>query len=98
MLRLVAESDVVLSNFAPGALDRAGLCYDRLRAANERIIVLEMPAYGNSGPMSRATAVGITMEMASGMASLTGYASAAPSAPGRVIWTRSAPTTRPLPS
>ncbi len=78
MQRLVGEADVVLSNFAPGALDRAGLGYDRLRAVNGRVIVVEMPAYGNSGPMSRAAAVGITMEMASGMASLTGYAGGEP--------------------
>ena len=71
--RLAAGSDIVLSNFGPGALDRMGIGYAALSALAPAIIVVEMPAYGASGPMHRATAVGITMELASGMASLIGY-------------------------
>ena len=75
---LLRESDVLVANFAPGALERAGLGELRLRDLNPRLIVVEMPAYGNAGPTSRAGAVGLTMEMASGMASLTGYPDGAP--------------------
>lgn len=71
--RLASRSDVVLSNFGPGALDRMGIGYAALSALAPAIVVVEMPAYGASGPTHRATAVGITMELASGMASLIGY-------------------------
>ena len=82
MRDLLARMDVLLCNFAPGALDRAGLGFAGLQAANEQLVVVEMPAYGNEGPSSRAGAVGMTMEMASGMAGLTGYADGPPACTG----------------
>ena len=36
--RVIAESDVLLENFGPGALDRLGLGYAALRAINPRLI------------------------------------------------------------
>jgi crotonobetainyl-CoA:carnitine CoA-transferase CaiB-like acyl-CoA transferase len=81
-LLLAEKTDVVLSNFTPGALDRLGFGYAVLRAINPRIIVAEMPAYGNDGPRRAAPAVGATMEMASGMASLIGYPDGRPTTTG----------------
>jgi crotonobetainyl-CoA:carnitine CoA-transferase CaiB-like acyl-CoA transferase len=91
-LDLVRGSDVVLSNFTPGVLDRLGLDFAALSRINPRIIVAEMPAYGSTGPRRDAPAVGATMEMACGMASLTGYAVGGRPPPARTIWTRSAAT------
>lgn len=71
--RVALQCDVILTNFTPGTLDRLGLGHAELSALNPRIIVCEMPAYGLTGPDSGALAVGATMEMASGMASLIGY-------------------------
>ena len=81
-LDLAARSDVILSNFTPGSLARAGLGYVEARARNPRIVYVEMPAYGSSGPKRAAPAVGGTMEMASGMASLIGYAGGKPTTTG----------------
>src|SRR4051812_21598666 len=36
--RLIAESDVLLENFGPGALDRLGLGYDKLSQLNPKLI------------------------------------------------------------
>jgi crotonobetainyl-CoA:carnitine CoA-transferase CaiB-like acyl-CoA transferase len=72
----------VLTNFTPGTLDKLGLGFASLRAANPRIILAEMPAYGGSGPRRGAPAVGATMEMASGMAGLIGYAGGRPTTTG----------------
>ena len=73
LLRLLAETDVLVSNFTPGTLDRLGCGYAALSRTHPGIIVAEMPAYGNAGPMAANTALGPTMEMATGMASLIGY-------------------------
>ena len=40
--RLIRECDVLVENFAPGALDRMGLTWDALQAANPRLIVLRI--------------------------------------------------------
>lgn len=76
--RIARQCDVILTNFTPGTIDRLGLGHAELSAEHPRIIVCEMPAYGLSGPDSGALAVGATMELASGMASLIGYADGAP--------------------
>ena len=54
--------DVIVSNFTPGTLARMGLSYETLSQENPGVIVVEMPAYGVSGPMSKLTALGPSME------------------------------------
>ena len=46
--RLVANSDVLLDNWGPGAFRRLGLGYDRLRAINPRLIYAEITGYGDA--------------------------------------------------
>jgi crotonobetainyl-CoA:carnitine CoA-transferase CaiB-like acyl-CoA transferase len=82
MLRLMAKSDVVLCNFTAGTLARMGFGHDVLKALNPAIIVAEMPAFGASGPMSHATAIGPSMEMAAGMAGMIGYPGGKPTTTG----------------
>lgn len=82
VLKLVAISDVVISNFTPGALARLGLGYEALRAARPDIVVVEMPGFGNTGPMARYGALGPTMEMATGMAAMVGYPGGPPTTTG----------------
>ena len=49
--RMVAESDVLLDNWGPGALRRLGLGYERLREINPRIIYASLTGYGDpDGP------------------------------------------------
>ena len=48
--RLVAKSDVVVNNYRPGTTERFNLGYEVLREVNPRIIVLNMPGYGSTGP------------------------------------------------
>ncbi|TDC91761.1 CoA transferase [Actinomadura sp. 7K507] len=73
LLRLAVLSDVLVANFTPGVLDRLGIGYEDLAALNDQIIVVEMPAFGSTGPMSTHQGMGKTMEAACGMAALIGY-------------------------
>lgn len=76
--RLAVGSDVVLANFSPHALKRLGLGYDTLSRENPGLVMVEMPAFGNSGPWSAHVGMGKTMEAAAGHASLIGYGDGEP--------------------
>ena len=58
VLRLVAESDVVIDNWRAGVMDRMGLGYDELRAVKPDIIVVQMPGLGLTGPSHHFTTYG----------------------------------------
>ncbi|RAY15609.1 hypothetical protein DPM19_07390 [Actinomadura craniellae] len=75
---LVRRSDVVLANFTPGVLDRLGIGRRDLARVNDRVIVVEMPAFGPGGPSSSHQGMGKTMEPAAGMTSLMGYPDGTP--------------------
>jgi alpha-methylacyl-CoA racemase len=49
-LRAVREADVVLESFRPGVLDRLGVGYEALRAANPGIVYCAITGYGQDGP------------------------------------------------
>jgi crotonobetainyl-CoA:carnitine CoA-transferase CaiB-like acyl-CoA transferase len=80
--RLLAKSDVLMTNFTPGMLARLDLNEAALRALRPDMVMAEMPAFGNAGPLSHGTALGPTMEMASGMGGMIGYPGGPPTATG----------------
>ncbi|MEZ5764343.1 MAG: CoA transferase [Xanthobacteraceae bacterium] len=84
MHRLAATADVVICNFTAGTLARMGVGYETLKKLKNDIIVVEMPGFGNSGPLSKATANGATMEMAAGMCAMIGYPGGPPTTTGQV--------------
>ena len=79
---LIALSDVLICNFRPGMLERLGLSYADLSPSHPGIIVIEMPAYGLSGPDASFSALGPTMEMATGMSVMIGYPGGKPTVTG----------------
>jgi crotonobetainyl-CoA:carnitine CoA-transferase CaiB-like acyl-CoA transferase len=50
ILKLVADADLVVENFSPGAMDRLGLGFDRLVEVNNQIVMVSSSAAGQSGP------------------------------------------------
>ncbi|MDP6873347.1 MAG: CoA transferase, partial [Alphaproteobacteria bacterium] len=50
LIELAREADILLENFAPGALDRLGIGASVLQAANPRLIYASSTGYGLSGP------------------------------------------------
>ncbi len=79
-LRLVATADVVLDNLVTGIMERWGLTYDALRAANESIIVLSMPVMGRQGPRRNYRGFGPGIAAIAGLSSITGEQDFPPSA------------------
>src|SRR5271168_1371427 len=49
---LVLRIDVVVENFTPGVMARAGLGYDDLRGINPALIMCSISLAGQSGPLS----------------------------------------------
>ena len=52
VLELVGESDIVIENLGPGALEGLGLGIDALRQANPDVILVSTQLFGGSGPWS----------------------------------------------
>jgi crotonobetainyl-CoA:carnitine CoA-transferase CaiB-like acyl-CoA transferase len=72
-LRLVAVSDVVVSNFKPGTMESLGLDHADLREVNPAIICVESSAYGRSGPWSRRMGYGPLVRASAGLSALWRY-------------------------
>lgn len=69
--RLTARADVLTENFRPGALDRLGLGYAELAAANPRLIYCSMKGF-LPGPYEHRTALDEVVQMMGGLAYMTG--------------------------
>jgi crotonobetainyl-CoA:carnitine CoA-transferase CaiB-like acyl-CoA transferase len=67
LYRLVAQSDVVLSNFKGGTLESLGLDYETLKKVNPRIIVTDSSAFGPTGPWSDRMGYGPLVRASSGL-------------------------------
>ncbi|ROT97058.1 CoA transferase [Altererythrobacter sp. FM1] len=67
-LDLVAEADVVCSNFKPGTMDKLGLGQATLRKTNPRIILSESSAFGSTGPWSNRMGYGPLVRASTGLA------------------------------
>src|SRR5579883_1821951 len=50
--QLVARSDVLVENYAPGAIGRLGLDYETVSRINPRIVMASISVAGQSGPLS----------------------------------------------
>lgn len=67
---LAQQSDMVLENFRPGVMDRLGLGYDTLRAANERLIYCSITGFGTNSPHGDKPAFDIVAQALSGVMSV----------------------------
>ena len=75
--KLVADADVLIENFRPGAMEGWGLGPDDLHAINPKLVMLRISGYGQTGPYRDKPGFGVVAEAMSGLRHLTAE-------PGRV--------------
>lgn len=85
VLDLVAHVDVVVENFAPGVMARRGLGYDDLAARNDRLVMVSISGFGQTGPLSSKTAYDFIVQGMSGMMATTGEPDGAPLMSGMAL-------------
>lgn len=72
-LQLVAQADVVMSNFRPGTLDSLGFGDDVLRAINPGVVLVDSSAFGSSGPWSKRLGYGPLVRASAGLTKQWSY-------------------------
>lgn len=82
---LVAQSDVVVENFAPGVMNRLGLDYDSLCEVKPDIIMASLSAFGQDGPQKTYVGYGPSLDAWAGLNALTAYQNGPPNALGGVF-------------
>jgi CoA:oxalate CoA-transferase len=74
LLRLLETADVLIENYAPGALERLGLGYDDLAVRFPRLIYASCKGYGSDSRWAQLGAMDFTVQAAAGIIDMTGYA------------------------
>jgi crotonobetainyl-CoA:carnitine CoA-transferase CaiB-like acyl-CoA transferase len=79
---LAAKADVLVENFAPGAIERLGLGADVIRALNPSIIYCQVKGFGEGSPYEKNLAFDMIAQACSGIMSTTGELDGRPLKPG----------------
>jgi len=71
--RLALDADIVIENYRPGVLEKWGLGYEQLRAANPATIMVRLSGYGQTGPMRDKPGFGAIGESMGGIRFVSGF-------------------------
>ncbi|MDD2990538.1 MAG: CaiB/BaiF CoA-transferase family protein [Zoogloea sp.] len=71
--QLAAEADIVVENFRPGVLEKLGLGWDVLSAANPGLIMVRLSGFGQTGPYKDRPGFGAIGESMGGLRYITGF-------------------------
>ncbi len=80
LMRIIAKSDVLIQNLAPGATERLGFGSDDMRQKFPSLITCDISGYGEAGSYAKMKAYDFLVQCETGLVSISG----APEAPGRV--------------
>jgi formyl-CoA transferase len=82
--RLIQTCDVLVENFAPGALDRMGFTWERIQELNPRMVMASIKGFG-PGPYQDCKVYENVAQCAGGAASTTGFDDGPPMVTGAQI-------------
>lgn len=83
--RLALRADVLVESFRPGVMDRLGLGYDALRAANAKLVYCAVSGFGETGPNAELPAGDSIMQAYGGLMSIIGERDGGPLRVGNVV-------------
>jgi len=69
---LIAGADILIENFRPGAMEKWGLSYEALSAANPKLIMARVSGFGQTGPYASRAGYGLIGEAMGGLRAITG--------------------------
>ncbi len=70
---VVRGADVLIENFGVGVTSRLGIDAAALREVNPRLVYVSLSSQGQEGPEAASRSYGSTLDLLSGLASVTGY-------------------------
>jgi formyl-CoA transferase len=73
MERLIRDADILVENFAPGAMDRMGLSWERLQELNPRLIFGSVKGFNDESSWADLKVYENVAQCAGGAASTTGF-------------------------
>jgi formyl-CoA transferase len=79
---LIAQADVLIENFRPGAMEKWGLSYEALSAENPKLVMARVSGFGQTGPYAARAGYGLIGEAMGGLRYVTGEADRAPARAG----------------
>ncbi|WP_046468572.1 formyl-CoA transferase [Allosalinactinospora lopnorensis] len=82
--KMLGKSDILVENFGPGAVDRMGFTWERLREINPRLIYASIKGFGD-GPYKHYKAYEVVAQAMGGSMSTTGFEEGPPLATGAQI-------------
>ena len=85
LMPLLRSADVLIEQFRPGVMDRLGLGYPALAAANPRLIYCSITGYGQSGPKAQVAAHDLNYMAETGLLHLAAGPDGAPVVPPALI-------------
>ena len=71
--QMVKKADVLVENFAPGAMERLGVGYESLRIVNPKLVYGSGSGFGRSGPNKNYPAMDLTVQAMAGIMNVTGF-------------------------
>ena len=85
MEKLIRDADVLVENFAPGAMDRMGLSWDKLQEWNPRLIFGSVKGFNDASPWNDLKVYENVAQCAGGAASTTGFWDGPPTVSGAAL-------------
>ncbi len=79
---MAKRADIMVENFAPGAIERLGLGYEQVRSVNPGIIYAQLKGFGTGGPYEKNLAFDMIAQATGGVMSITGEPDGPPLKPG----------------
>ena len=85
LMELVAKADVMVENFAPGAIERLGFGYDVVSKINPGLIFAQVKGFGEGSPFEKNLAFDMIAQACGGVMSISGEPDGKPIKPGPTI-------------